>query len=50
MVVFTAKPGARLTLQLVATTVSYATPRLGGTIDFDSVNVELPTVSANTAG
>ena len=34
MVAFTAKPGAHLTLQLVATTVAYAKPRLGGTINF----------------
>jgi hypothetical protein len=50
MVVFTAKPGARLTLQLVATTVAYAEPRLGGRIDFEQVKVELPTVSANSPG
>ena len=39
---------SRLTLQLVATTVAYAQPRLGGTIDFRSVRVELPTVTAVT--
>ncbi len=50
MVVFSAKPGAHLTLQLVATTTAYAQPRLGGSVDFASVNVALPTVSANTAG
>ena len=37
MVAFTAKPGAKLTLQLVATTAAYAQPRLGGNVDFDSV-------------
>ena len=45
IVAFTAKSGAHLTLQLVATTTSYAEPRLGGTIDFNSVKVELPTVT-----
>ena len=48
MVAFTAVPGARLTLQLVATTVSYAPPRLGGSIDFRAVQVELPTVTGVT--
>ncbi len=50
MVVFAAKPGAQLTLQLVATTVAYAEPRLGGRVDFDSVRIELPTVSATSSG
>jgi len=45
IVVFTAKPGSKLTLQLVATTVAYAEPRLGGTIDFQSVHLGLPTVT-----
>jgi ABC-2 type transport system ATP-binding protein len=44
-VAFTAKPGAHLTLQVVASTVSYAQPRMGGTIDFDAVDVTLPVVS-----
>jgi ABC-2 type transport system ATP-binding protein len=47
-VVFNAQPGARLTLQLVATTTAYATPRLGGTVTFSSVHVELPTVTGVT--
>ncbi len=42
MVVFTARPGAKLTLQIVATTVAYAQPRLGGTIHFGSVRLALP--------
>jgi ABC-2 type transport system ATP-binding protein len=50
IVAFTAKPGSKLTLQLVATTVAYAEPRLGGTIDFDSVKVALPTVTGVTSG
>ena len=40
---YTAKPGASLELQLVATTVAYITPRLGGTITFKRVRVEVPT-------
>lgn len=38
--------GSTLTLQLVATTVSYATPRLGGEVTFSSVEVSLPTTTA----
>jgi ABC-2 type transport system ATP-binding protein len=41
---YTTKPGASLELQLVATTVAYITPRLGGTIRFSRVTVSLPTV------
>jgi ABC-2 type transport system ATP-binding protein len=41
---YTAKAGGSLELQLVATTVAYVTPRLGGTITFAHVKVELPTV------
>ena len=41
---YTAKAGGSLELQLVATTVAYVTPRLGGTITFAHVRVELPTV------
>jgi ABC-2 type transport system ATP-binding protein len=40
---YTAKAGASLELQLAATTVAYITPRLGGTITFDRVKVEVPT-------
>ena len=50
MVVFAAKPGAPLTLQLVATTVAYAQPQLGGTIDFEAIDVSLPTVTGTTPG
>jgi len=49
MVVFTARPGAHLTLQIVATTVAYDEPRLGGTVDFSSVKIDLPTVTGATA-
>jgi ABC-2 type transport system ATP-binding protein len=40
---YTAKAGTSLTLQLVATTVAYITPRLGGTITFHRVRVDVPT-------
>jgi ABC-2 type transport system ATP-binding protein len=42
-VVYAAAAGSHLTLQLVATTVAYAQPRLGGTITFDAIDVSLPT-------
>jgi ABC-2 type transport system ATP-binding protein len=42
LVSFAAHPGQRVTLQLVATTVAYATPRLGGTVTFSHVTVQLP--------
>ncbi|MCC5951156.1 MAG: alpha/beta fold hydrolase [Acidimicrobiia bacterium] len=37
-------PGVPLTLQLVATTVAYAEPRLGGRIEVEFAHIELPTV------
>jgi len=40
---YTAKAGASLELQLVATTVAYITPRLGETIAFERVRVNVPT-------
>jgi ABC-2 type transport system ATP-binding protein len=40
---YTAKAGGSLELQLVATTVAYITPRLGGTITFHRVRVDVPT-------
>ena len=42
IVSFAPQPGSHLTLQLVATTVAYATPRLGGSIRFTTIHVELP--------
>jgi ABC-2 type transport system ATP-binding protein len=36
--------GQSVTLQLVATTVSYAPPRFGGQVGFTKVHVELPVV------
>jgi ABC-2 type transport system ATP-binding protein len=44
-VAYTARPGAKLTLQIVATTTAYAEPRVGGTIDLSAVKIELPTVT-----
>ena len=40
---YTAKASTSLELQLVATTVAYVTPRLGGTVNFSHVTVVLPT-------
>jgi ABC-2 type transport system ATP-binding protein len=41
---YTATSGTSLELQLVATTVAYITPRLGGSVTFSHVKVSLPTV------
>lgn len=38
-------PGQHVVLQLVATTVAYAQPRLGGSVTFSAINVTLPVVS-----
>ena len=40
--------GSSVTLQLVATTVAYAEPRLGGTVDFSGITVRLPVVDGLT--
>jgi ABC-2 type transport system ATP-binding protein len=45
---YTAKAGTSLELQLVATTVAYVTPRLGGTVQFSRIGVTLPTVRGLT--
>lgn len=45
MVAFDAKPGAKLTLQLVASTVVYAEPQFGGTVNFSRIELTLPTVA-----
>ena len=50
MVVFDGKPHATLQLQVVATTVAYAQPRLGGSVDFSHIGVSLPVVSGATSG
>lgn len=42
------RPGDRLTLQLVATTPAYATPRLGGSVTVSAIDLSLPTTSALT--
>jgi len=42
-VAYTAKPGTSLELQLVATTVAYITPQLGGSVDFTRIRLVLPT-------
>ena len=49
MIAFTAHPTATVTLQIVATTVAYAVPRLGGTIDFSAITIDLPAVGGVTA-
>ncbi len=49
MVAFTGTSGARVELQLVATTVAYAAPRLGGSIDFTQIHVDLPVASGLAA-
>jgi ABC-2 type transport system ATP-binding protein len=41
-VAFTTRSGSHLTLQLVATTVAYAPPRLGGSVHFDKIGITLP--------
>ncbi|MBX3287499.1 MAG: peptidase S15, partial [Actinobacteria bacterium] len=38
--------GHDLTLQLVATTTAYATPRLGGQITFDEIGISIPVVTS----
>jgi ABC-2 type transport system ATP-binding protein len=42
---YTAASGTTLELQLVATTVAYITPRLGGTVHFSHIKVSLPIAS-----
>lgn len=49
MIAFAAEPGATITLQLVATTVAYAEPQLGGSITFDSIDLSLPVATDMTA-
>jgi ABC-2 type transport system ATP-binding protein len=44
LVAHTLRRGERVTLQLVATTVAYAEPRLGGRVRFDDVRLTLPLV------
>ena len=49
VVAFTAHPGTSVTLQIVATTVAYAQPRLGGKIDFSAISISIPTGTGITA-
>ncbi len=49
VVAYTAHAGAHVTLQLVATTVAYAQPRLGGSITFAKIGVSLPVAANLTA-
>ena len=49
MVAYTGRPHAAVELQLVATTVAYATPRLGGSIDFSQIHVSLPVAAQAVA-
>ncbi len=48
-VAFTGRAGARVTLQLVATTVAYAQPRLGGTVTFEKIDLTLPVAAGLAA-
>ncbi len=48
LVAYTVLPHTTVELQLVATTVAYATPLLGGTVDFSSIHLALP-VASNVA-
>jgi ABC-2 type transport system ATP-binding protein len=45
MVAFTTAPGSKLTLQIVATTVAYTQPRMGGSISLHDIDISLPTVT-----
>ncbi len=45
---YAARAGTSLELQLVATTVAYITPRLGGPVTFSHIGVSLPTVQGLT--
>jgi ABC-2 type transport system ATP-binding protein len=48
MVAYTTKPGRRLLLQVVATTVAYAQPRLDGSIEMEA-HLVLPVAANLTA-
>jgi ABC-2 type transport system ATP-binding protein len=45
MVAYTGFPTSEIELQLVATTVAYAQPRLGGTVRFSAIRLALPTAA-----
>jgi len=42
IVAYTATPSSHLELQLVATTVAYAAPQLGGSVTFSAIHLALP--------
>jgi ABC-2 type transport system ATP-binding protein len=48
VVSFAATAGRPITLQLVATTVAYAEPRLGGSVELSDISVRLPVVTGLT--
>lgn len=48
IVAYTATPTSHVELQLVATTVAYAAPRLGGSVTFSTVRVALPVAATLT--
>jgi len=48
IVAFTAEPTSDVELQLVATTVTYVQPRLGGSVVFSAVHLALPVASSLT--
>ncbi len=48
MVVFAGRSHASVELQLVATTVAFAQPRLGGSVDFTHIGISLPVAAGLT--
>jgi ABC-2 type transport system ATP-binding protein len=48
MVAYTATPASHLELQLVATTVAYAQPQLGGSVTFSTIRLSLPVAASLT--
>jgi ABC-2 type transport system ATP-binding protein len=50
VIAFSTQRGSHLTVQIVATTVAYAQPRLGGTVELDQIHVSLPVASGLAPG
>jgi len=50
LISFHLRPGHTVTLQLVATTVAYAQPRLGGSLDASKISISLPVAKDVTPG
>lgn len=50
MVAFHLRPGHTVTLQLVATTVACAQPRLGGSLGTSKISISLPVAKDVTPG